>query len=161
MSDIDTGDLAPSTETPRTAQQAGPQADAFLQFLVNLVNSGTALQSVGVTLQIDGMLVGGHIISGAEYFDRFAVAFSDALTGEQAGSREAVRTALAGFGDVFRQEQPASPLPNYIHLTNAQFFTTDGKPISQQPVLWRGRLAEVDGFVLGNLQWTDAASGNS
>ncbi|OZI33277.1 gas vesicle protein [Bordetella genomosp. 1] len=71
-----------------------------------------------------------------------------------------MRAALAGFGDVFRQEQPATPLPNYIHLSDAQFFTTEGRPISQQPVLWRGRLSEVDGFVLGNLQWTDANGSN-
>ena len=49
-----------------------PQADAFLQFLVNLVNNGGQLKSIGVTLQMGGMLVSGSIVSGAEYFDTFA-----------------------------------------------------------------------------------------
>ncbi|QDJ35057.1 gas vesicle protein [Bordetella hinzii] len=71
---------------------------------------------------------------------------------DSATDRQAVRQALAELGDVFRQPQPIDPLPNYIHLDGALFFTTDGEPISLQPTLWRGRLAEVDGFVLGKLQ---------
>ncbi|WP_235202338.1 hypothetical protein, partial [Bordetella holmesii] len=63
-----------------------------------------------------------------------------------------VRTTLAELGDVFRQPQPVDPRPNYIHLSDALFFTTDGEPISLQPTLWRGRLAQVDGFILGKLQ---------
>lgn len=127
-----------------------PHADAFLQFLVNLVNNGGALHGIGVTLQMGGILVGGTIISGAAYFDRFADAFASEM--DSATDRQAVRRALAELGDVFRQPQPIDPLPNYIHLDGALFFTTDGEPISLQPTLWRGRLAEVDGFVLGKLQ---------
>ncbi|AHV94489.1 hypothetical protein [Bordetella holmesii] len=63
-----------------------------------------------------------------------------------------MRTTLAELGDVFRQPQPVDPRPNYIHLSDALFFTTDGEPISLQPTLWRGRLAQVDGFILGKLQ---------
>jgi hypothetical protein len=48
--------------------------------------------------------------------------------------------------------QPADPLPNYIHLADALFFTADGTPIAGQPTLWRGRTSAVDGFVLGRLQ---------
>lgn len=128
-----------------------PQSDAFLQFLVNLVNNGDGLQGIGVTLQMGGMLLGGTIISGADYFDRFADGFASALQADT-GDRESVRSTLAELGDVFRLPQPVEPLPNYIHLSDALFFTTDGEPISEQPTLWRGRLSEVDGFILGRLQ---------
>ena len=133
-------------------KHAAPGADAFLQFLVNLVNNGSQIESIGVTLQMGGMLVSGSIVSGAEYFDRFAESFADSLTDMESSGRQTVRSSLAELGDVFRLPQPAEPLPNYIHLADALFFTADGTPIAGQPTLWRGRSNAVDGFILGRLQ---------
>lgn len=129
-----------------------PGADAFLQFLVNLVNNGSQIESIGVTLQMGGMLVSGSIISGAEYFDSFATNFTSSLDTLDTDTRKTVRASLAELGDVFRVPQPADPLPNYIHLADALFFTADGTPIAGQPTLWRGRTSSVDGFILGRLQ---------
>ncbi|MFD4837475.1 gas vesicle accessory protein GvpU [Achromobacter sp. NPDC058515] len=142
------------TIAPTLGQTAGgaPEADAFLQFLVNLVNNGSQIESIGVTLQMGGMLVSGSIISGAEYFDSFAVNFTSSLDSLDADTRKTVRASLAELGDVFRLPQPADPLPNYIHLADALFFTADGTPIAGQPTLWRGRTSAVDGFILGRLQ---------
>lgn len=131
---------------------SAPSADAFLQFLVNLVNNGSQIESIGVTLQMGGMLVSGSIISGAEYFDSFATNFTSSLDTLDADTRKTVRSSLAELGDVFRLPQPVDPLPNYIHLANALFFTADGTPIAGQPTLWRGRTSAVDGFILGRLQ---------
>ena len=138
----------PTPSQPGSAVTA-PPADVFLQFLVNLVNNGGQLKSIGVTLQMGGMLVSGSIVSGAEYFDRFAETFADSLSDMDAQARQSVRTSLAELGDVFRLPQPAEPLPNYIHLADALFFTADGTPIAGQPTLWRGRSNAVDGFILG------------
>lgn len=144
--------LDPTPDTPAAAIPANPHADVFLQFLVNLVNNGGQLKSIGVTLQMGGMLVSGSIVSGAAYFDRFAESFADSLSDMDATARQSVRTSLAELGDVFRLPQPAEPLPNYIHLADALFFTADGTPIAGQPTLWRGRSSAVDGFILGQLQ---------
>ncbi|CUJ90071.1 gas vesicle accessory protein GvpU [Achromobacter xylosoxidans] len=138
--------------TSLPSASVAPPADVFLQFLVNLVNNGGQLKSIGVTLQMSGMLVSGSIVSGAEYFDRFAETFSDSLSDMDTQARQSVRTSLAELGDVFRLPQPAEPLPNYIHLVDALFFTADGTPIAGQPTLWRGRSSAVDGFILGRLQ---------
>lgn len=138
--------------TSLPSASVAPPADVFLQFLVNLVNNGGQLKSIGVTLQMGGMLVSGSIVSGAEYFDRFAETFSDSLSDIDTQARQSVRTSLAELGDVFRLPQPAEPLPNYIHLVDALFFTADGTPIAGQPTLWRGRSSAVDGFILGRLQ---------
>ncbi|CUI62950.1 gas vesicle accessory protein GvpU [Achromobacter xylosoxidans] len=138
--------------TSLPSASVAPPADVFLQFLVNLVNNGGQLKSIGVTLQMGGMLVSGSIVSGAEYFDRFAETFSDSLSDMDTQTRQSVRTSLAELGDVFRLPQPAEPLPNYIHLVDALFFTADGTPIAGQPTLWRGRSSAVDGFILGRLQ---------
>ncbi len=144
--------LDPTPDTPTAPVAANPHADVFLQFLVNLVNNGGQLKSIGVTLQMGGMLVSGSIVSGAEYFDRFAESFADSLSDMDATARQSVRHSLAELGDVFRLPQPAEPLPNYIHLADALFFTADGTPIAGQPTLWRGRSSAVDGFILGQLQ---------
>ena len=138
--------------TPGQPAGAAPGADAFLQFLVNLVNNGSQIESIGVTLQMGGMLVSGSIISGAEYFDSFATNFTSSLDTLDTDTRKTVRASLAELGDVFRVPQPADPLPNYIHLADALFFTADGTPIAGQPTLWRGRTSAVDGFILGRLQ---------
>ncbi|CAB3835934.1 hypothetical protein LMG26846_01218 [Achromobacter insuavis] len=140
---------SPSQPAPAVAT---PSADVFLQFLVNLVNNGGQLKSIGVTLQMGGMLVSGEIVSGAEYFDRFAETFADSLSDMDTPARQSVRASLAELGDVFRLPQPAEPLPNYVHLADALFFTADGTPIAGQPTLWRGRSSAVDGFILGRLQ---------
>lgn len=134
------------------SKNATPSADAFLQFLVNLVNNGSQIESIGVTLQMGGMLVSGSIVSGAEYFDRFATSFTDSLGMLDADTRTSVHASLAELGDVFRVPQPADPLPNYIHLADALFFAADGTPVAGQPTLWRGRTSSVDGFILGRLQ---------
>ncbi|CAB3675353.1 MULTISPECIES: gas vesicle accessory protein GvpU [Achromobacter] len=136
---------------------AQPSADAFLQFLVNLVNNGSQIESIGVTLQMGGMLVSGSIVSGAEYFDSFAASFTGSLNTVDDATRATVHASLAELGDVFRVPQPADPLPNYIHLSDALFFTADGTPIAGQPTLWRGRTSAVDGFILGRLQAEAAA----
>lgn len=142
------------SNVPNASQSANaaPGADAFLQFLVNLVNNGGQLESIGVTLQMGGMLVSGAIVSGAEYFDSFAASFTGSLKTVDETTRTAVHASLAELGDVFRVPQPADPLPNYIHLADALFFTADGTPIAGQPTLWRGRTSAVDGFILGRLQ---------
>jgi len=137
---------------PGQTAAAAPGADAFLQFLVNLVNNGSQIESIGVTLQMGGMLVSGSIVSGAEYFDSFAASFSGSLQSLDADTRQTVHASLAELGDVFRLPQPVDPLPNYIHLADALFFTADGTPVAGQPTLWRGRTSAVDGFILGRLQ---------
>lgn len=138
-------------------KHAAPGADAFLQFLVNLVNNGSQIESIGVTLQMGGMMVSGSIVSGADYFDRFAASFTNSLSTIDAETRASVHASLAELGDVFRVPQPADPLPNYIHLADALFFAADGSPVAGQPTLWRGRTSAVDGFILGRMQ-SDTAS---
>lgn len=138
-------------------KNSAPGADAFLQFLVNLVNNGSQIESIGVTLQMGGMLVSGAIVSGAEYFDRFAAGFTNSLGTIDAETRASVHASLAELGDVFRVPQPADPLPNYIHLSGALFFAADGTPIAGQPTLWRGRTSAVDGFILGRMQSATAS----
>jgi hypothetical protein len=55
----------------------------------------------------------------------------------------------AAWGDGGELSPVDDPLA-YIHLAHARFFTGAGQPLPDgHGVLWRGRLAAVDGFVLG------------
>jgi hypothetical protein len=139
-------------------QQPGPPQpdysfqipDWFLQILVNIVN--TSDTEIGVTLQVGGFLVSGRLVGGAKYFDGFAADFANSLRGDQE-STEYIRSAFSSYGEQLYSttgETDAGPL--YIHVKEARFFNTSGKPIpANRGVWWRGRLSEVSGFILGSL----------
>jgi hypothetical protein len=146
------------TNEPEESQQVQEQPnfiqpDWFLQMLVKMVNASDA--KIGVTLQVSGFLVSGYLVGGASYFDGFAAAFASGLHSDQMAA-ETIRKAFSSYGErIYKSadttEDAAAPLA-FIHLKDARFFNTSGKPIpANGGVWWRGRLSEVSGFVLGSL----------
>lgn len=126
--------------------------DWFLQSLVNI--STNASLNIGITLQVSGMLVSGQLVGGQKYFEAFAEELS-AGCGDLDPDSE-FKKIIASFGDRYKPDptgEEKRPLPHYIHLKNARFFNTSGKPIpGNRGVWWRGRLCEVGGFILGELK---------
>ena len=123
--------------------------DWFLQSVVDLVNNtGMGLP---ITLQVSGMLVSGQVVTGEEFFEQMAIAVSSAVENEEIASD--LKTFLETFRDVYRQnnESDKKSRPHFIHLKNARFFTSNSKPIPNNPTWWRGRLSEVAGFIFGTL----------
>ena len=131
---------------------AAPQLDYFLQSLVGLANDGL---EIGLTLTVGGFLVSGVLVSGKKYFnDNLAgPGFADQM-GESA---ETIRDYFRSFGSIYDEipntpEGAPRPLPTFIHLYNARFFHNSGKPIpANQPIWWRGRVSEIQGFTIGPL----------
>lgn len=126
------------------------QEDFLLQTLVDHINSGYDSQ-LGITLQMKGLLVTGTLIAGDKYFDQFANIFAGASKSEVA---EHNRKTFAAYGDRYREgrDEEASPKEsktNYIHLQDCTFSTPSG--FTNYSVLWRGKIAQVDGFFLGKL----------
>lgn len=122
--------------------------DWFLAALVGIANSGA---SFGITLQVGGFLVSGTLVGGVEYFEGFASDFASAFSDPELA--EEYRTAFAAGAEHYRNvpEDKRSNV-SYVHLKEARFFNTSGKPIpGNRGVWWRGRLSEVSGFVLGSL----------
>jgi len=131
------------------------EADWFLQHLVAVVNSSGF--SIGITLQVSGMLVTGELIGGKAYFEGFSSEFSGALK-ESEKEVDSVRDHFLSIGGVYDEPENAlfSPKqeqsPHFIHLKNARFMHTAGSPLpTNRAVWWRGRISEVSGFVLGSL----------
>lgn len=127
--------------------------DWFLQSLVNVVNGGQL--SFGVTLNVGGFLISGVMVSGREYFDGLGGDFASGVDDSEAASL--IKETFNKYGAIYdiddvEGKEEGLPRPAYIHMRDAQFFSTSGDPVpSNQGVWWRGRISEVQGFVLGCL----------
>jgi hypothetical protein len=135
-----------------------PAVDWFLQQLVDLAND--ELAKFSITLHSGGLVITGTLISGRTYFREWADEVAQSMVGANTQGTEWLRELLARFGDIY----PDRPLDerfeagedvqlprgtHYIHLRDARFLLGAELVPTNRPVLWRGRLAEVDGFILG------------
>lgn len=132
------------------------EPDWFLQYLIDMVNGSPDGFEFNMSITVNGMIVTGTLISGRKYFDMFAKAYSDATPGS-ADYKEKIRERLASQGNTYNTEnydQSSNREPSYIHLENAKFLTGPNSPISSPDgILWRGRIIEVSGFILGELSF--------
>lgn len=129
-----------------------PEADWFLESLVEMANRHNIRN--GVTLQVGGFLISGIIVSGRRYFEGFASEYASVFTDQE--TADLVRQTFSKGGEIYTtaDEDPQEPIypPAFIHLEQARFFNTSGKPIpANRGVFWRGRISEVSGFILGRL----------
>lgn len=130
--------------------------DLHLTALVEFTNQAIKVDSehgwlVGITLQMAGGVVTGHLTSHDVWVARMKESF------EGAGAK--------GLGALF--DPPAEPadedggvqpdgaseadmrLPRHIHLVDAQYVLGDGLMPTEGGMLWRGRLQDVVGWSLG------------
>src|ERR1700760_2195739 len=131
------------------------QHDWFLRSLVNIAN--TSALNFGVTLQVSGFLVSGVVVSGKAYFAAMGeqIAAGYAETPEIAAH---MRKMFATFESAYPNDQGQGdqPVPQFIHLQNARFFSTDSNPVpGNAGIWWRGRISEVSAVVIGILNVSD------
>lgn len=123
--------------------------DWFLQQLIRFVNADD--MSFSLTLQVGGLIVSGTVISGNKYFQEFSDQFCTAIVNDEI--RDDFRKYFSMNQDIYkgdRENNDNVPLPSFIHVRNARFYHPGGDPLpSNGGILWRGRIAEVDGFFLG------------
>jgi hypothetical protein len=113
-----------------------PPYDPVLGLYIDLVELGEPLEKeISVTLSMGGMMISGDIVSADEYLE---------LTGMQ--------KVLDAINPDEKFEKLWLMPRRFIHLKNALFFLGAGEGIpNDQPIYWRGRLAEISGFTLGKL----------
>ena len=134
--------------------------DWFLECLVTTVNN-TGLE-IGITLQMDGFLVSGFLVNGGKYFEGFSSEFvTETAAHFGAGEAlESIQSAFSTYANMYAPkegDEAAVDTANYIHLQDARFFNTSGAPIpNNRGMWWRGRISEVNGFILGTLNAQDA-----
>jgi hypothetical protein len=141
-------------------------ADGQLQSLIDWVN-GTDTE-MGITLMVGGLIVSGRLASSHRYFEEFAdqlvsgitIDFSDTPDEDPAESLRLIRETFAMPGKQVTSIPPERrPAPRFIHLRQPSFrtgiVTVNPSLPGGKPAWWRGRLARVDGFFLGQMSTDD------
>ncbi len=112
--------------------------DNVLEFLVQAGNRDDF--KAEITLNVNGSVVKGTLISAHDYFKRLSETFKEGNEVAQELSRQLKRT-----GEIASAAKGAPA--RFIHLENAEIYLGDRQPTpSQGEVLWRGKLEEVDSF---------------
>ncbi len=114
----------------------------LLTTLFNEMNEKTEMPEVGITLLTHGFLVSGKVISKKTYI---------------AELEKTMGLDAKPFSEVLEEDKdaknPELTRPSFIHLRSARFYHPGASGIPQnQGVLWRGRLAEIAGFNIGELE---------
>jgi hypothetical protein len=127
-----------------------PPTDWLLQFLLVFVNR--QVFSFGITLQCEGILVTGQLVSGREYMDGVKAEMSSN------GGQFIADLIEERVGDLYPSEpptvddgfRPQELYPQFVHLRDARFIVSNGAPIpTNRGVWWRGRLSTVSGYTIG------------
>lgn len=117
--------------------------DSILEFFVQAANKHDF--TLDITLNVNGAVVSGTLVSAKDYFDALSENFEDGSDVAQKVSEE-----LAKAGETV--EENSNSDANFIHLKNTKVYCGDSKPTpSKGKILWRGKLSEVDGFFLGKI----------
>jgi hypothetical protein len=137
------------------------EEDPLLRAFVKMAERG--LES-NITLSVGGMLISGTLTSYSEYLkhvsedmgvitipeirDAMTEVFTNAAESAQNSMREIQREEE--MAESSGQEPDDAFMPAYIHLRDTRFFLPGGVSIPPQGgASWRGKIASVDGFVLG------------
>jgi hypothetical protein len=127
----------------------GRGVDPLLQAVVNHTNVNDSNEHA-ITLTVGGNLVSGILISANAFMDLWAAEFSSGFTSENGVADNVRDTFLAWKADPAELNDDPLP-PQFIHLKQAEIYTTSGRPILAGGSLWRGKLSGIDGFNLGRL----------
>ncbi|MDR6503549.1 hypothetical protein J2785_006742 [Burkholderia ambifaria] len=136
------------TEVPvNAAMVERPKIDFYLQSLVTMANKHGV--EMGITIILGGTVVTGQLISGKTYFETFGAQFAAAWNSDDDG-KKAIQDAFSEPAKMYGPDKGDTAGPSFIHLKNATVRTPSGY-LPNEGVLWRGRLTEVSGFMLGQI----------
>lgn len=128
--------------------------DWFLRILVKTVNKNGG--EIGLTLNVGGVIISGLLCSGNDYFHQFGDTFGNALYPNDKEKSDDIAKSYHLLGDNIypvgqdKCDEDESKI-TFIHMREAFFYSPQGGtiPTSAQGILWRGKLADVNGFSLG------------
>ena len=127
-------------------ESVNAERDWLLEMIIKITESSN--MELGITIHAHGFLVSGIIVNSEGYFDRLGQIFDKGLGGD----KERVAVAFKGMGESIGKKSKDSDVRNFLHLKDAKYFHSSGKPIpNSQTILWRGRINEISGFSLGTL----------
>lgn len=127
----------------------GRQTDWLLQWFTKFVNN-TQFQ-IGITLSVGGNLISGQLISHQSYFEQLALDFSGPFDAIEGVEQSEIKDLLLAFIPQPVAEEESETAYQFLHLKDAKVYSNADLPIASNGALWRGKIAAVDGFNLGNL----------
>jgi len=119
---------------------------------------------VGLTVSVNGTVVGGTLIGRMEYFHALASHFASHDGTTEMG--ELFASSLHGIVDDAERRSHEElrardgmsehdPVVEFLHLADARYIAGSGfMPHGRHGVLWRCRVADVSGWSLGDLTLT-------
>jgi hypothetical protein len=127
----------------KMSNELGTSKDSILEFFVLAANKHGF--SLDITLNVNGAVISGTLVSAKDYFDSLSETFED---GNEVAQKISEQLAKAGESIESKNEAEAQ----FIHLKNTKVYCGDSKPTpSEGKILWRGKLSEIDGFFLGRI----------
>lgn len=118
-------------------------ADRLLQLIVGYANKNLRFP---LTLFVGGNIISGYLIGRKEYFEQFTTHFT--IGWDEENARQ-FKEMFGVFDDPSDEDNTPVETLQYIHMKDAKVFTPGQEPIPANGLLWRGRLAAVDGFTFG------------
>jgi hypothetical protein len=155
---VDDDSAAPQTEG-RSLNEGETRwpLDPDLVRLVHFINTADSAE-IGLTLHVKGCVVSGVLISGAQYYRLLVKELSDLDRLSEQSNRELAANLVKFYRpslemaeknvEETRAQKKLPALPRHIHFRRAQTIVSGQAALTQS--LWRGRLAEVDGWSFGN-----------
>ncbi len=124
--------------------------DNVLEYFVKASNTGDL--SLDITLNVNGAVISGTMISAKEYFEALSGKLENGNDISQKLSEELAAASEAT--DDFNADEA-----HFIHLKNTRVYCGDSKPTpSKGKILWRGKLDQIDGFFLGKISESKSSS---
>ncbi|RHW33208.1 gas vesicle protein GvpU [Lysinibacillus yapensis] len=122
---------------------SGGTKDNILEFFVQAANQHDF--TLDITLNVKGSVITGTLISANEYFNTLSETFEEGNEIAQFLSEQ-----LAEAGQAAQNNNSSEAY--FIHMKETKVYCGDSKPTpSKGEFLWRGKLAEIDGFFLGKI----------
>jgi hypothetical protein len=115
----------------------------LLIVLAEVINPSDDFE-VGITLNVQGILVSGIMISAKRYYEKMGKVLSEANKGK--GNAE-IKQAFDELSKVASKQDGKDY--NMIYLRDVIFFAGQ-KLIPERSAYWIGKIESVDGFIFGN-----------
>jgi hypothetical protein len=132
----------PEGQSPQVVLEINAIPDPALRAFATGCELG---DTIPVVLTVKGLIISGIMIGSSAFFEELEEFLR--ASGYAAMAGEFVRPAT-------ETTHAADGAPAYVHLRDARIIPTALTPPHQQilpPLLWRGRLSEIDGWSLGIL----------
>lgn len=124
----------------------GSVNDSLLQLIVSASDKGNEFP---LTLFVNGAIVSGILTGRRTYLNQFVSHFT---TGWDEEDSNVMREAFGLDAEPEEEDESGIDTIRYIHLRDAKVFSPGQQPLPANGLLWRGKIAEVNGFSYGMFQ---------